>query len=51
MVTVAIAGGTGKIGHAITDALKESPRHKVIVLARKVCLRGQSVPGAQATVN
>ncbi|ETI25726.1 hypothetical protein G647_02500 [Cladophialophora carrionii CBS 160.54] len=35
MVTVAVAGGTGDLGRTIVDALKESPNHKVIVLARK----------------
>jgi nucleoside-diphosphate-sugar epimerase len=36
MVTVAVAGGTGDLGRTIVDALKESPNHKVIVLARQV---------------
>jgi uncharacterized protein YbjT (DUF2867 family) len=36
MVNVAVAGGTGNVGLTIVDALKASPKHKVIVLARKV---------------
>ena len=36
MVTVAIAGGTGKIGLTIAEVLKENLKHKVIVLSRKV---------------
>jgi len=36
MVTVAVAGGSGNVGLTIVDALKESPKHKVIVLVRKV---------------
>lgn len=35
MVTVAVAGGSGDVGRTIVDALKESPKHKVIVLVRK----------------
>ncbi|KEF62390.1 uncharacterized protein A1O9_00362 [Exophiala aquamarina CBS 119918] len=35
MVKVAVAGGTGSVGRTIVDALKESPKHEVIVLARK----------------
>ncbi|KIX93964.1 uncharacterized protein Z520_10301 [Fonsecaea multimorphosa CBS 102226] len=35
MVTVAVAGGTGDLGRTIVDALKASPKHQVIVLARK----------------
>ena len=38
MVTIAIAGGTGKIGLTIAEVLKENPKHKVIVLSRKVCI-------------
>jgi predicted dinucleotide-binding enzyme len=38
MVTVAIAGGTGKIGLTIAEVLKENLKHKVIVLSRKVCI-------------
>jgi len=36
MVKVAVAGGTGSVGRTIVDALKENPKHEVIVLARKV---------------
>ena len=36
MVVVAVAGGTGGVGRTIVDALKASPVHTVIVLARKV---------------
>jgi NAD dependent epimerase/dehydratase family enzyme len=37
MVNIAIAGGTGNIGQTLVEVLKESPKHKVIVLSRKVC--------------
>ena len=36
MVTVAVAGGTGRVGRVIVDALKKSEEHEVIVLTRKV---------------
>lgn len=36
MIVVLVAGGTGGVGHAITEALKQSGKHKVIVLSRKV---------------
>lgn len=36
MVTVAVAGGAGNLGRNIVDALKENPKHTVIVLVRKV---------------
>lgn len=35
MVVVAVAGGTGHLGQAIVEVLKENPKHKVIVLGRK----------------
>ncbi|KAI9839153.1 MAG: hypothetical protein M1819_003146 [Sarea resinae] len=35
MVTVAVAGGTGKLGLTIVEVLKANPKHKVIVLSRK----------------
>ncbi|KAF5227405.1 hypothetical protein FANTH_14778 [Fusarium anthophilum] len=35
MVTIAVAGGTGNVGRTLVEALKESPKHDVIVLARK----------------
>ncbi|KAI1244184.1 hypothetical protein MGN70_014054 [Eutypa lata] len=34
MVNVAIAGGTGGIGRAIAEAIKDDPRHQVIILSR-----------------
>jgi NAD dependent epimerase/dehydratase family enzyme len=37
MVTIAIAGGTGHIGQTLAEVLKESPKHKLILLSRKVC--------------
>lgn len=43
MVTVAVAGGAGNLGRNIVDALKESPKHTVIVLVRKVSDRGSGV--------
>lgn len=36
MVVVAVAGGTGGIGGAIVDTLRPNPRHKMIILTRKV---------------
>ncbi|KAF4341686.1 hypothetical protein FBEOM_4359 [Fusarium beomiforme] len=36
MVVVAVAGGTGGIGSAIVDTLRQSPHHKMIILTRKV---------------
>jgi len=36
MVTVAVAGGSGNLGRTIVDGLKESPKHNVTVLVRKV---------------
>lgn len=40
MPTVAIAGGTGRLGLTFAETLKDSPIYKVIVLARNV--RSQS---------
>lgn len=34
--TIAIAGGTGNIGKAISDAIVAAAKYKVIVLAREV---------------
>jgi nucleoside-diphosphate-sugar epimerase len=36
MVVVAIAGGNGGIGRALVETLQQSPRHEIVVLARKV---------------
>ena len=36
MVTVAVAGGTGRVGRVIVDALRKSEEHEVVVLTRKV---------------
>lgn len=36
MVVVAVAGGTGSMGRTIVETLLQDPRHKTIVLARKV---------------
>jgi hypothetical protein len=36
MATVAIAGGTVKLGLAIVEVLKQNLKHKVIVWSRKV---------------
>jgi len=35
MVVIGIAGGTGKLGRAIVDELKDNPKHSVKVLSRK----------------
>ncbi|KAH8807668.1 hypothetical protein F5884DRAFT_345008 [Xylogone sp. PMI_703] len=35
MVVVAVAGGTGNLGKALVEVLKDSPKHKVVVLSRK----------------
>jgi len=36
MSVIAVAGGTGKVGRAIVDALVSQGKHKVIVLSRQV---------------
>lgn len=36
MVVVAVAGGTGGVGRTIVETLRQNPRYKTIVLARKV---------------
>jgi NAD dependent epimerase/dehydratase family enzyme len=36
MVTLPVAGGTGKLGLTIVEVLKQNPKHKVIILSRKV---------------
>jgi nucleoside-diphosphate-sugar epimerase len=36
MVKVAVAGGTGGVGRAIVEALKQQTTHEYIVLSRKV---------------
>jgi nucleoside-diphosphate-sugar epimerase len=38
METIAVAGGTGKLGLTIAETLQENPEYSVIVLSRKVCL-------------
>lgn len=45
MVVVAIVGGTGNVGKTLVDAFKESGKHDVIVIARKVshCALGDHV--------
>ncbi|KAM0330566.1 hypothetical protein ACHAQA_003513 [Verticillium albo-atrum] len=35
MVNIAIAGGTGGVGRAIVEAIKDDPRHSAVVLSRK----------------
>ncbi|KAM0389233.1 hypothetical protein ACHAO7_011774 [Fusarium culmorum] len=42
MVVVAVAGGTGGIGSAIVDTLRQSPQHKMIILTRKIPASSQS---------
>lgn len=36
MVTVAIAGGTGKLGRTIAEVLRASNKHQIIILSRQV---------------
>jgi nucleoside-diphosphate-sugar epimerase len=36
MVTVAVAGGTGKVGRTIVEAIIAAGKHQVIVLSREV---------------
>ena len=36
MVKVAVAGGTGGVGRAIVDALKEQTAHEFVILSRNV---------------
>jgi hypoxanthine phosphoribosyltransferase len=36
MVVIAIAGGGGRLALSIAEVLKENPKHKVIILSRKV---------------
>lgn len=37
MSVIAVAGGTGKLGRAIVDALISEGKHTTLVLAREVC--------------
>lgn len=43
MVVVAIAGGTGGVGHTVLDAIVEAGEHKAIVLSRTVSLSMLSI--------
>jgi len=36
MAVVAVAGGLGDLGHAISDALCESGKYEVYIMSRKV---------------
>lgn len=36
MTVIAVAGGAGKLGRAIVEALVEQGKHNVVVLAREV---------------
>jgi FlaA1/EpsC-like NDP-sugar epimerase len=36
MVTVAVAGGTGKVGRTIVEAIVAAGEHKVVILSREV---------------
>jgi uncharacterized protein YbjT (DUF2867 family) len=38
MVTVAVAGGTGKVGRTIVEAIVAAGKHEVVVLSREVSL-------------
>jgi nucleoside-diphosphate-sugar epimerase len=37
MVTIAVSGGTGKLGRAIVEALRSATNHSILILARSVC--------------
>jgi uncharacterized protein YbjT (DUF2867 family) len=36
MAIIAVAGGTGKLGRAIVEALRDTTSHSVYILTRKV---------------
>lgn len=36
MTIIAVAGGAGKLGRAIVEAIVENGQHEVVVLAREV---------------
>lgn len=36
MVTVAVAGGTGKVGRTLVEAIVAAGEHKVVILSREV---------------
>lgn len=38
MAIIAVAGGTGKLGRAIVEALVEQGQHSVVALAREVII-------------
>lgn len=38
MVTVAVAGGTGKVGRTLVEAIVAAGEHKVVILSREVSL-------------
>lgn len=42
MTIIAVAGGAGKLGRAIVEAIVENGQHKVVILAREV-----SIPAIQ----
>jgi len=44
MVVVAIVGGMGNVGKTLVDAFKESEKHEVIVLSRKIPEGGSAAP-------
>ena len=61
MVTVAVAGGTGKVGRTLVEAIVAAGKHEVVVLSREVSLstlpyietclthvEGEQVPRARA---
>lgn len=43
MVVIAIAGGTGNIGRAITETFTQSNKHQVITLGRKASTPSQGI--------
>ena len=38
MVTVAVAGGTGKVGRTIVEAIIAAGKHEAVVLSREVSI-------------
>lgn len=44
MAILAVSGGTGKLGRAIIEALKNKKSHLVFILARSVCKTLRCIP-------
>lgn len=47
MITVAVAGGSGKLGRTIVEVLTANPKYRTIALSRKV--RAPKRLGLQST--